>query len=306
MVDICLLGCGGMMPLPKRRLTALLYRFNGRMILIDCGEGTQVSVKQAVWGFKAIDAVCFTHYHADHISGLPGFLLTLGNAGRSEPLTLIGPPGLVAVVRGLTVITPNLPYDLRIIELPDERSSQYNVGGVIISSLPVEHAVPCLAYSLEIKRSGRFDVQRAQSCGIPVRYWRKLQNGDTAEHERRQFTPDMVMGPPRKGIKVTYCTDTRPTRELTELCSQSDVLICEGMYGEDEKLPSAEDKKHMMFSEAATLAKESESKELWLTHYSPALEDPDVFIDDTKRIFCNTFAGYDLKTKTLKYADECR
>jgi ribonuclease Z len=303
MVDICLLGCGGMMPLPDRRLTALLYRFSGRMILIDCGEGTQVSVKQAGWGFKAIEAICFTHYHADHIAGLPGFLLTLGNAGRSELLTLIGPPGLLTVVSGLTVITPNLPYDIRIIELSDERSSQYIVGGVTISSLPVDHGVPCLAYSLEIQRRGRFDMQQAQRLDIPVRYWRKLQNSETVKHDGRQFTPYMVLGPQRKGIKVTYCTDTRPTQSLAAFCSRSDVLICEGMYGEDEKLPSAEEKKHMIFSEAASLAKESESKELWLTHYSPSLKDPDAFMDDAKRIFLGSYAGFDLKTKTLKYEE---
>lgn len=194
MVDICLLGCGGMMPLPERRLTALLYRFNGRMILIDCGEGTQVSVKQAGWGFKAIDAVCFTHYHADHIAGLPGFLLTLGNAGRCKPLTLLGPPGLSTLVRGLTVITPNLPFILSIIELPDDHISEYNFEGILISSLPVDHALPCLAYSLEISRPGRFDVQCAQSLGIPVECWNKLQNGETIEYDGRLLSPTWLWG----------------------------------------------------------------------------------------------------------------
>ncbi len=304
MVDICLLGCGGTMPLPNRRLTALLYRFNGKMILIDCGEGTQVSVKQAGWGFKAIDAVCFTHYHADHIAGLPGFLLTLGNAGRCEPLTLLGPPGLNAVVRGLTVITPNLPYDLRIIELPVDRVTQYRIDGVSISSLPVDHAIPCLAYSLEISRTGRFNVRQAQSLGIPVPFWSKLQNGESVEHEGRHFTPDMVLGPQRKGIKVTYCTDTRPTKALPAFCGNSDILICEGMYGEDEKLQVAVEKKHMIFSEAAALAKEAACKELWLTHYSPSLHDPAIFLDGIKRIFLNTYVGYDLKIKTLGYEQQ--
>lgn len=304
MVDICLLGCGGMMPLPERRLTALLFRFDGRMILIDCGEGTQVSVKLAGWGFKAIDAVCFTHYHADHIAGLPGFLLTLGNAGRTEPLTLLGPPGLSTVVRGLTVITPNLTYDLRMIELPDDQISEYDMDGIVISALPVDHAIPCLAYCLEISRTGHFDVQHAQSLGIPVPCWSKLQNGETIEHEGRRLTPDMVLGPPRKGIKITYCTDTRPTQALPAFCSNSDIFICEGMYGEDEKLLSAVEKKHIIFSEAAMLAKQSASRELWLTHYSPSLQDPNDFINDTRRIFVNTYAGYDLKTKTFKYEEK--
>ena len=97
MLDVALLGTGGMMPLPNRFLTGLLLRLNGRMMLIDCGEGMQVTLKQLGWGFKSIHLICFTHYHADHISGLPGMLLTIGNSGRTEPLVLFGPPGLKAV-----------------------------------------------------------------------------------------------------------------------------------------------------------------------------------------------------------------
>ena len=98
MIDVCLLGTGGMMPLPYRWLTSLLVRYNGSSLLIDCGEGTQIAMKEKGWSFKPIDVICFTHYHADHISGLPGLLLTMGNAERTEPLTMIGPKGLERVV----------------------------------------------------------------------------------------------------------------------------------------------------------------------------------------------------------------
>ena len=104
MLDICLLGTGGMMPLPKRWLTALMARFNGSSLLIDCGEGTQIAIKEKGWTFKPIDTICFTHFHADHISGLPGLLLTMGNADRTEPLTLIGPKGLRKVVESIRTI----------------------------------------------------------------------------------------------------------------------------------------------------------------------------------------------------------
>lgn len=109
------------------------------------------------------------------------------------------------------------------------------------------------------------------------------------------------MGSPRKGIKIVYCTDTRPVLGLPAFCWDADILICEGIYGEDEKLPSAVEKKHMIFSEAASLAKQSAARELWLTHYSPSLKDSTIFLDSTKRIFQNTYVGYDQKTKTLKY-----
>ena len=112
MLDVCLLGTGGMMPLPYRWLTALMTRFNGSSLLIDCGEGTQVAIKEKGWSFKPIDVICFTHYHGDHISGLPGLLLTMGNADRKEPLTLIGPKGLERVVNALRIIAPELPFPI--------------------------------------------------------------------------------------------------------------------------------------------------------------------------------------------------
>ena len=113
MLDVCLLGTGGMMPLPYRWLTSLLVRYNGSSLLIDCGEGTQIAIKEKGWSFKPIDVICFTHYHGDHISGLPGLLLTMGNADRTEPLTLIGPKGLERVVNSLRVIAPELPFQIK-------------------------------------------------------------------------------------------------------------------------------------------------------------------------------------------------
>lgn len=292
------------MPLPHRRLTALLYRTGGKMILIDCGEGTQVAVKLAGWGFKSIAAVLFTHYHADHVAGLPGLLLTLANSGKTDPLFLFGPPGLEEVVRGLTVIAPVLPYDLYLCKLPDQSPCTQRLGEIIIQSAPARHRIPCLSYSLEIKRAGRFDPQRAMAREIPMEFWNRLQKGETIRHQGRVFEPGMVLGEPRRGIKVTYCTDTRPAAELALLARDSDLLVCEGIYGENEKLKGAMEKKHMIFSEAAELAKESGARELWLTHYSPALSDPEEFIQNARSIFLNTQAGFDGMTKTLHFDKE--
>ena len=123
MLDICLLGTGGMMPLPRRWLTSLMLRYNGKSILIDCGEGTQLAIKEQGWSFNPIDVICFTHYHADHISGLPGLLLTMGNADRTEPVTMIGPKGLSRVVSSLRVIAPELPFDINFIELTENEQT---------------------------------------------------------------------------------------------------------------------------------------------------------------------------------------
>lgn len=303
MLDVCLLGTGGVMPLPNRWLSSLLIRYDGRMILIDCGEGTQIPLKMAGWGFKAIDAVLFTHYHADHIAGLPGFLLTLGNSGREDPLTLMGPPGIKKVVEGLTVISPELPYELRLIELPDSRNSETCIRDIHIKSMPVDHTFPCLSYCIEIKRQGKFDKERAMKLKIPVKYWNHLQKGEVIRLEDRIITPEMVLGEPRKGIKVCYCTDTRPVKDLSGFVKNSDILICEGMYGSEDDIVKAEQKKHMMFSEAGLLAKQGNVRELWLTHYSSSLTEPEKYIESAKKVFTNTTIGTDLFKKTIKYED---
>ncbi len=303
MIDICLLGCGGMMPLPDRWLTSMLIRYNGKMILVDCGEGTQIPMKLAGWGFKSIEAICFTHFHGDHILGLPGLLLTMGNSGREETLTLFGPPMLYEVARGLSVVLPHLPFDLKIIEITNEAPVKIPFDDLVISSMPVDHAMPCLSYSFYFKRAGKFDKEKAKNNNVPMKFWSRIQNGEAIESEGRVYTPQMILGEERKGLKVSYSTDTRPTNSLVDLIKDSDLFICEGMYGEDDMLQKAIDKKHMTFSEAAQLANSGNVKEMWLTHYSPSLKNPEEHLDSAKNIFNNTFLGKNLMTKTLKYID---
>lgn len=303
MLDICLLGTGGMLPLPDRYLTAMLARFNGRKLLIDCGEGTQVTMRLLGWGYKTLDVICFTHYHGDHVTGLPGLLLTINNTGRTEPLTLIGPPGLKRVVEGLTIVSRDIGFELNFIELSFEKQS-LQVGDFYITALPVPHNVRCFAYTIENKRLPKFMVEKAQANEVPQKYWKKLQQGEIVETEEKTYTPDMVLGEPRKGIKVSYSTDCRPIQELEEMVSDSDLFICEGMYTDDEYLAQVKKHKHMLASEAATIAKNAGVKELWLTHFSPALPTAYINVDKVKQIFPNTIAGYDRITKTIEFIEE--
>lgn len=302
MLDVCLLGTGGMMPLPRRWLTALMTRYNGSNLMIDCGEGTQVAVKEKGWSFKPIDIICFTHYHADHISGLPGLLLTMGNADRTEPLTLIGPKGLNRVVAALRVIAPELPFEINCIEFtrPEEH---FEINGYHITAFRVNHNVTCYGYTVEIMRAGKFQVERALEQQIPQRYWNPLQKGETVEVDGVVYTPDMVLGPPRKGIKVAYTTDTRPVSVIADYAKDADLFICEGMYGEPEKEAKAREYKHMTFKEAANLAKEAQPKEMWLTHFSPSLVRPEDYMEDVRKIFPNSFAGKDGKSVELHFEE---
>lgn len=302
MLDVCLLGTGGMMPMPNRFCSSMLLRLKGRLVLVDCGEGTQVSLKLLGWGFKAIDAICFTHYHADHIAGLPGMLLTIGNAGRTEPLTLIGPPGLQEIVEGLLKIAGGIPFPIQYIELIDQ-GQELCAAGIQISWIPVNHSVPCVAYRFEVRRMGRFDAKKAMQLGLPKPLWSIVQKEGTVEYQGVRYTADMVMGPPRPGIVLAYCTDSRPIGALAPFAAKADLFVCEGIYGDDAKREKAVGYKHMLFSEAARLAAQAEAKELWLTHFSPSLSDPMEFLENAVRIFPNTTPGHDRMAATLAFPE---
>lgn len=303
MLDVCLLGTSGMLPLPGRWLTSLMTRYNGSSLLIDCGEGTQIAIKEKGWSYNPIDVVCFTHYHADHISGLPGLLLTMGNSDRKEPLTLIGPKGLSRVVNALRVIAPELPFEINMIEL-NGKQEHLSIKGYEIDAFRVNHAVTCYGYTISIPRIGKFNADKAKELGIPCRIWNKLQHGQEIEYEGITYTPDMVMGAPRKGIKLTYCTDTRPVQAIVDNAKNSDLFICEGMYGEKDKESKAKEYKHMTFYEAAELAKNADVKEMWLTHYSPSLIRPADYVGNIKNIFKNVRAAKDGQSVTLNFEDE--
>lgn len=303
MLDVCLLGTGGMMPLPYRKLTSLMTRFNGSNLLIDCGEGTQVAIKEKGWSFHPIDVICFTHYHADHISGLPGLLLTMGNAERTEPVLMVGPKGLERVVTALRTIAPELPFPILFHEVT-QREETLEVKGYKIRAFRVNHNVTCYGYTLEIDRAGKFDVERALEQKIEQKYWSRLQKGEIIETDGRTLTPDMVLGPERKGIKVTYCTDTRPTPAIAEHAKNSDLFICEGMYAEKEKEAKAKQYKHMTFYEAARIASEANVSELWLTHFSPSLVHAENYMGAVHKIFERTCLGKDGKSVELDFGED--
>ena len=303
MLDVCLLGTGGMMPLPGRWLTSLMLRCGGSSLMIDCGEGTQVAVKEKGWSFKPIDVMCFTHYHADHISGLPGLLLTMGNADRREPLLMIGPRGLERVVNALRMIAPELPFPI-VFHEQKKKTEDIMAEPYEIRAFRVNHNVTCYGYSISLSRKGKFQVDKAKALGLPVQYWNPLQKGNTVEYEGVIYTPDQVMGAPRKGLKVTYCTDTRPVPVIAEEAKGADLFICEGMYGEKEKIEKAREYKHMTFYEAAALAREAQPARLWLTHYSPSLIYPENYMGNVRKIFPGAWAAADGESLELRFEDE--
>jgi ribonuclease Z len=305
MIDVALLGTGGTLPLPDRFLAAALVRCGGQLVLIDCGEGTQVSLRKLGWGLKDIGTILLTHFHADHVSGLPGLLLTIGNSGRTreEPLTIAGPRGVQRVVESLRVIAPHLPYPVRYRELTGEPLEGLSVGAVRVTACPCDHDIPCLAYRLGLSRAPAFQPDRAKALGLPVTLWKVLQRGETVEHEGRRVRPDEVLGPPRPGLSVAYVTDSRPTRALVEFCTDTDLLVCEATYGDPADRPKAIENKHMTFAETATLAAAARARQLWLTHFTPALPNPEYFRREAEAVFAGAVIGREHLSTTLAYAD---
>ena len=304
MLDVCLLGTGGMMPLPYRWLTSCMMRYNGSNLLIDSGEGTQIAIRDKGWSVNPIDVILFTHFHADHISGLPGLLLAMANAERKDPVLMVGPKGLERVVNSLRIIAPELPFEIRFRELTEEKET-FSVNDFQILAFRVKHNVTCYGYQVRIERKGRFDVERAKALNIPLKCWNPLQKGQTMELEDgRVLTPDMVLGAPRKGLQVTYCTDTRPTDSIREAAVGADLFICEGMYGDEDKIPDARKKKHMMMQEAATLALEANVGEMWLTHFSPSVSYPENYASAIESIFPRTKFVKDGHSAELLFDEE--
>lgn len=299
MLEVTLLGTGGMMPLPDRALTSLYVRCDGRALLIDCGEGTQTAIRKAGVRFKAIDAILITHFHADHISGLPGLLLTLGNEGRTETLTMYGPRGLEETVNALRVIVPELPYEIAFREFDRGCTESFSCCGLEGLAFPADHGMTCFGYRLERKRPGKFDPDAAKAKNIPLRLWSRLQNGEEAEG----FRPEDVLGAPRKGIRLLYATDTRPVPAITELGRGADLMILEGMFGDPDRQLRAEETGHMMMQEAAEIAREADAVRLWLTHYSPANPEPESYEEGLREVFHGTRVCSDGTNMILRFAD---
>ena len=299
MLDLCILGTGGTMPMPERALASMYVRVNGRSLLIDCGEGTQVGVQKLGWGMQCIDALLISHFHADHCSGLPGMLLALTKALRTEPLHIYGPVGLAQVVTGLRVIAPQLTFPVMLHEITE--TTEFGAIGLNITAFPLDHGIPCLGWRLHLPRKAAFDPVKARTLNIPLQLWKQLQQGESVTADGRIILPEEVTGEKRQGITVLYATDTRPVDAIPDLGFRCDLMILEGMYGKEEKLPLAIKNHHMLYREAAALARDAEAGRLLLTHFSTSVEDPFEFLENAQAVFPAADVAQDGMTITLQY-----
>ena len=305
MIDLTLLGCGGNVPMPNRFLSSLFINYKGSKILIDFGEGTQVAMKKYNCGFKNIDLILITHLHGDHIIGLIGLLQTMGNSGKTDDLTIVGPIGIIDAMKAIKVLVEYLPYKVNIIENPKQTVSLEHdiLKDIDISTINLDHSTECIGYSLYFKRKPKFDREKAILNQVPQNLWKKLQENSSAIYKDKTYYADMVLGENRRGIKLSFITDTRPTFEIPEFIYESDLFICEGMYGDDLDISKAVKNKHMTFRESASLANAGNVDKLLLTHFSPSIENPNDFIQNATNLFEDTIIGEDGLTLKLSYTD---
>jgi len=300
-LELCTLGTGGTLPLADRALSSMYIRQNGRSMLIDCGEGTQVGIRKLGWGFRCIEDILLTHYHGDHCTGLAGLLLSLEKSGKTEALHIWGPKGLKRVVEGLCVIVPPLSFPVLLHELPAEGGEMECIG-MGIRAFPVNHGgIPCFGYRMTLSRKNVFSPEKASDLQVPVTEWKKLQNGEAVEIHGRKILPEEVFGEPRNGITVVFSTDTRPCETLARYTCDADLLILEGMYGDEGKKPLALKNHHMMFSEAAEIARKAKPAALLLTHFSTSMDDPSLYLESTRAVFGPTWTAKDGEIITLRY-----
>lgn len=306
MIEITLIGTAALFPLPERALTSVYLFCGGRSILFDCGEGTQTAARKAGVSLMKADIIALTHYHGDHIFGLPGLLQTLTSQGRTETLYITGPAGLEAAMQPILKLAECTSYEIKLIEIPNDglrlselfSARDFNAK---LSAFKTEHRVPSQGYCFTLNRAGKFLPQKAQELNIPVNFWGTLQKGHSVQIGDKIFFPEQVLGAPRKGLKFVFSGDTTFCDSLINAAKNADLLICEGTYGEIEQAELATEYGHMNFSQAAQVAKNANVAELWLAHYSQMIKKPKQYLSNATAVFENTICGVDGMSTTLKF-----
>ena len=267
-MEIEFLGTASAVPSKQRNHSSISLKAFGEVILFDCGEGTQKQLTYAHISPMKIEKIFITHFHGDHILGLPGLIQSMGFRGREKPLDVYGPKGVNALFNAIQHIgyfVINFPLNFH--EILEEGEVIDNEEYIIECAF-ADHNVPALAYSITEKKKPRFLREKAIELGVPIGPdFGKLHNGESVIVDGQEITPKMVLGPPRKGRKITYSGDTRPNERIVKLAEDSDILIHESTYDSSD-CEKAKDHSHSTSKEAANIAKKANVKQLILTHFS--------------------------------------
>jgi ribonuclease Z len=302
---IVFLGTSGGIPTPRRSLPSVCVVRDGEMMLFDCGEGTQMRIIRGGLGFGRLSKIFISHIHGDHLSGLPGLIMTLNLLGHATPLTIWGPTELPPFIQSLErdiKLRCRFPLDIKPIH-----------GGVFvkekdyhIEAVPLEHSAPCWGFALQEKpRPGRFNLEGARELGIPEGpLFGLLQKGESITlDDGRVITPPDVLGLARPGRRLVYITDTVYKPGLASFCRGADLLIHEGMFTSD-MLADALERKHCTAAQAATLARDAGARRLVLTHISARYADTSVLEEEARAVFPGAVIARDMYELEVPYVEE--
>ena len=299
-LDVVPLGTGSALPTRTRHLSATAVRRSGRLVLFDCGEGTQLQMVRAGLGRSRLDAVCITHLHGDHLFGLPGLLTTLSMTGRTDPLTLAGPAELEAILAAMPGTRPgNLSFEIRHVGLAAgfEHAVVYEDAAILVEARPLEHRVFCAGYRYQEKvRAGHVDGDAARAAGLARREeFDAVKRGEDAVLPDGTRVPAAgLVGPPRPGAAVAYVLDTMPCAGGLALARGADLLIHEATFGEERRARAVE-VGHSTARQAAEVARDAGARRLLITHFSARYDSPQALVDEARAVFPNTDAAVELE-----------
>jgi ribonuclease Z len=301
-LDVVFLGTAGSMPTAQRAPAALLARRGGDRLLFDCAEGTQRQLLRSSVGLVELEEIFVTHFHADHILGLPGLFKTFSLRGRERPLVVYGPRGLLDLLGSLKRVVGKLSYELRVEEV--DPGDVLERDGYRLAAFAVSHGVPAVGWSLiETTRPGRFDVEAAETLGVPNGPARgALQRGESVTcPDGRRVNADEVLGPPRPGRKIVITGDTAPVETVVEAAWGADVLVTEATFSEEER-DRAQETMHQTAAQAAGLARRANVGLLALTHLSNRYFGPEI-AREAREIFPDTVVPKDFDVVEVPFAE---
>ena len=306
MIRLTLIGTSALIPLPDRAETAAQLVCGGRSILFDCGEGTQMAARKAGVSLMKTDIIALTHYHGDHVFGLPGLLQTMNMMGRNEPLVIVGPGDIEKELEHILALVGWTSYEIRLTALSAQGVKLNAISsawpeGARLTPFETSHRVISQGYIFELPRAGRFMPEKAKALGIPINLWSHLQKGEEVELDGQIIKPEAVLGEPRRGLKVVFSGDTAVCDALEAAAEGADLLLCEATYGENNQAQLAADHGHMNFAQAAWLAAKAKARRLWLMHYSQMIDDPLDFLPNAQAFFPEAECGVDGMTITLQF-----
>ena len=304
MFEVIPLGVGSALPTQTRHLSATLVRRDGRSVLFDCGEGTQLQLVRGGLTRGTLDAVCITHLHGDHLYGLPGLVTTLAMLERERPLTVVGPEGVRAMMAAVPGVKSDGSLPVRYVELADgfEHQVVFEDEHVTVEARPIEHRVFCAGYRYQEKtRAGSLDGEGARAAGITDGdQFEALKRGqDVALADGTVVRSADLLGPPRPGAAFAYVLDTMPCDGGRQLAAGADLLMHEATF-ESQHAERADEVGHSTARQAAEVARDAGAGRLLLTHFSARYDSPSTLVAQAREVFPATEAAEELRRYPVK------